>query len=322
MRPEKPSLVVVGAGAMGGLFGGLLAEGGLDVTLVDTWTEHIAAIKSHGIRIVGVGGDRNIAIAATTDAHEVRRADIVLFQCKAFANDEAARAVKHLFTGDTVAISFQNGLGNEARLENILGPGKVLAGLTAQAGLVEAPGVVRNFGDLPTHIGELSGGELSGGLSDRVKSIAESLTAHGLPVMPSADIKREKWKKLLGNVALGAISALTDQRSFEIMSVPELRATVFRLVDEAAAVAKAEGVALDVAEARSVMLRLADTTGGGTGTSKSSMREDIIRKRPTEIDTIHGAVAALARIHGIATPTIDTMVALVKGVESGYLVKG
>lgn len=316
MSFSKPTVVVIGAGAMGGLFGGLLAEGGLGVTLVDTWAEHIAAIKSRGIRIVGVGGDRDIPIEATTDTGEVNRADVVLFQCKAFANDAAARAAKHLFTGDTVAISFQNGLGNEAKLESILGKGKVVAGLTAQAGLVEAPGVVRNFGDLPTHIGEPGGG-----LSERVTAIAKAFTAHGLPVMPSAEIKREKWKKLLGNVALGAISALTDQRSFEIMQVPELRDTVFRLVDEAAAVAKAEGVALDVAEARSVMLRLADTTGGGTGTSKSSMREDIIRKRPTEIDTIHGAVAALARTHGIPTPTIDTMVALVKGVESMYLGK-
>ncbi len=103
------------------------------------------------------------------------------------------------------------------------------------------------------------------------------------------------------------------------MAVPELRDTVFRLVDEAAAVAKAEGVALDVTEARSVLMKLVDTTGGGTGTSKSSMREDIIRKRRTEIDTIHGAVAALGRKHGVATPTIDALVALVKGLQAQYL---
>ena len=135
----------------------------------------------------------------------------------------------------------------------------------------------------------------------------------------SPEIKREKWKKLLGNVALGAISAVTDLRSFEIMRIPELQEIVFRAVDEAAAVAKAEGVALDVAEARSVLMKLVDTSGGGTGNSKSSMREDIIRKRRTEIDTIHGAVARLARQHKIAAPTIDAMVAMVKGVQSTYL---
>ena len=311
---EKPKIVVVGAGAMGGLFGGLLAEGGLDVTLVDAWPEHVAAIKADGLRIVGVGGERAIKVSATTDAGEVSSADVVLFQCKAFANEAAAHSVTHLFGDATVAITFQNGLGNEQTLGAILGERNVMGGLTAQAGLTEAPGVVRNFGDLPTYIGEMAGG-----LSERAVAIATAFTAHGLPTKASAEIKREKWKKLLGNVALGAISAVTDLRSFEIMRVPELQESVFRAVDEAAAVAKAEGVALDVAEAREVLMKLVDTSGGGTGTSKSSMREDIIRRRRTEIDTIHGAVARLARRHKVATPTIDAMVAMVKGVQSTYL---
>ena len=314
MSFDKPRVVVVGAGAMGGLFGGLLAEGGLDVTLVDAWAEHIAAIKAGGIRIVGVGGDRAIPVRATTNAGEVQGADVVLFQCKAFANETAARSVSHLFNGTAVAITFQNGLGNEETLGRILGATNVIGGLTAQAGLVEAPGVVRNFGDLPTYIGEMAGG-----LTDRTVAIAKAFTQHGLPTRASGEIKREKWKKLLGNVALGAISAVTDLRSFEIMRVPELQEMVFRAVDEAAAVARAEGIALDVAEAREVLMKLVDTSGGGTGTSKSSMREDIIRRRRTEIDTIHGAVARLARQHKVATPTIDAMVALVKGLECQYL---
>ncbi len=316
MSFDHPKVVVVGAGAMGGLFGGLLKEGGLDVTLLDAAADHVAAIRKAGLKIVGVGGDRFIPIAATTDAREIKAADVVLFQCKAFANEAAARSVKPLFTGETVAISFQNGLGNEDVLEGVLGKGRVVAGLTAQAGLVEAPGVVRNFGNLPTHIGEMKGG-----LSERVTRIAAAFTRHGLPTTASGEIKREKWKKLLGNVGLGTISAVTDFRSFEIMQVPDLQQIVFRLVDEAAAVAKAEGVALDVDEARSVLMKLADTTGGGTGTSKSSLREDLIRKRRTEIDTIHGTVARLGRKHGLPTPTLDTMIALVKGLEAQYLGK-
>jgi 2-dehydropantoate 2-reductase len=316
MAFDKPEVVVVGAGAMGGLFGGLLAEGGLPVTLVDAWPEHVAAIKDGGLRIVGVGGDRRIKVNATTDAGSVARADVVLVQCKAYANEAAARSIAHLFAADrkAVAISFQNGLGNEERLGAIIGAGNVMAGLTSQAGLVEAPGVVRNFGNLPTHIGEKAGG-----ISERATAIAAAFTRHNLPVTPSANIMRDKWKKLLGNVALGAISAVTDMRSFEIMAVPELRETALRALDEAARVAAAEGHDLDVKEAREVLMKLVDTTGGGTGASKSSMREDIIRRRQTEIDTIHGAVAALGRKHAVATPTIDTLVALVKGLQSQYL---
>jgi len=265
-------------------------------------------------RDVGVGGDRPIPIKATASPGEIGGADVVLFQCKAFANETAARSVKHLFDGSAVAITFQNGLGNEQTLGAILGEKNVIGGLTAQAGLAEGPGVVRNFGDLPTYIGEMAGG-----LSDRTTAIASAFTQHGLPTKASAEIKREKWKKLLGNVALGAVSAVTDMRSFEIMRVPELQEIVFRAVDEAAAVAKAEGVALDVAEAREVLMKLVDTSGGGTGASKSSMREDIIRRRRTEIDTIHGAVTRLARRHKVATPTIDAMVAMVKGLQAQYL---
>src|SRR4029079_14175217 len=289
-------------------------EGGLDVTLVDTWEEHISTIASKGLRIVGVGGNRAIPIKAPTDAGTIKAAYVVLFQCKAFVNDSAAKAAKHLFTGQPVAISFQNGLGNEEDISTILGAQNVMGGLTAQAGLVEAPGVVRNFGDLPTTIGEMSGG-----LSPRATAIADAFSRHGLATKASADIKRDKWKKLLGNVALGAISAVTDLRSFEIMRVAELQEIVFRSVDEAAAVAKAEGIPLDVTEAREVLMKLVDTSGGGTGNSKSSMREDIIRRRRTEIDTIHGAVARLARQHKVATPTIDTMVAMVKGLQAQYL---
>ena len=314
MRLEKPEVVIVGAGAMGGLFGGLMAEQGLPVTLVDTWADHVNAINAQGLRMVGVGGDRPIKVRATADPSTIASADVVLFQCKAFATEAAAAGVKHLFGRGAVAVSFQNGLGNEEVIGSVLGIENVLGGLTAQAGLVEAPGVVRNFGDLPTHIGELKGG-----LSERAQAVDDAITRHGLPTTASAEIKREKWKKLLGNVALGAISAVTDFRSFEIMAVPELQDIVFRGVDEAAAVAKAEGIPLDVTEARSVLMKLVDTTGGGTGTSKSSMREDLIKRRRTEIDTIHGAVARLGRKHGVPTPTIDTMVALVKGLQSQYL---
>ena len=317
MSLERPQVLIVGAGAMGGLFGGLLAEGGLTVTLLDPWREHIDAIRARGLRIVGYGGDRTIPIKATSNAGEVRSADVVLFQCKAFANEDAARSVQHLFGGQTVAISFQNGLGTEETLAGVLGEHSILGGLTAQAGLVEAPGVVRNFGDLPTYIGELSGG-----LSERARIIADTFTRYGLPTTASADIKREKWKKLLGNVSLGAISAATDLTSARIMAIPELRAVVLRAVEEAAAVAGACGIELSEAEKHEVLGRITDTSGGGTGSSKSSMAADVAQRRRTEIDTIHGAVARLGREYGVPTPTIDVMVGIVKGLESHYLEQG
>ncbi len=313
MAFEHPKIVIVGAGAMGSLFGGLLAEGGVDVTLVDVWREHVDAVSRDGLRIVGHGGERTIRLAATLDPQAIPAADIVLFQCKAYANEAAARSVRHLVKGSTVVISFQNGLGNEETLGRILGEVHILGGLTAQGAVMVGAGVVRNFGDLPSYIGELGGG-----LSERAVAIAEAFTRHRLPTVASANIKKEKWQKLLGNVALGAVSAATDMTSAAMVAIPELRAAILRALDETAAVARACGIPLGDAEKRAIFDKLTDTGHGGTGASKSSMAADIAQKRKTEIDVIHGSVSRLGREKGVPTPTIDTMIAIVKGLESQY----
>ena len=177
-------VAVLGAGAMGSLFGGLLAEGGLEVTLVDPWKEHIDSIRQNGLQIVGLGGDRFIPIGATTDAAEVESADLVFVQCKANFNAVAAKSMQHLFTdaSSTVAISFQNGLGNEEELANYFGEGRVLGGLTAQGANVEGPGVIRNHAELPSYIGEMSvrpGLEVRLALPDRVRGVQGGLLIHG-----------------------------------------------------------------------------------------------------------------------------------------------
>ena len=313
MAFEHPKVVIVGAGAMGSLFGGLLAEGGLHVTLVDVWREHVDAVNRDGLAIVGHGGDRTVRIVATTDPSGIAAADVVLFQCKAFANDDAARSVRHLVAGSTAVISFQNGLGHEETLGRILGAEHVLAGLTAQGATVVRAGVIRNFGDLPTYIGEPAGS-----LSGRAVAIADAFTRHGLPTVASADIRKQKWQKLLGNAALGAASAATDMTSAEMVAIPELRAAVLCALDETAAVARACGVALSDEEKHAIFDRLTGVGGGGTGASKSSMATDIAMKRRTEIDTIHGAVARLGREKGVPTPTLDAMIAIVKGLEAKY----
>jgi len=317
MTFATPKVVIVGAGAMGSLFGGLLAEGGLDVTLVDVWRAHVDAINRAGLRIVGHGGDRVVRVPATTHPGTLAEADVVLFQCKAFSNRAAAMSVRHLVKGPTVVISFQNGLGSEETLAGLLGEGHVLGGLTAQGATVVEAGVIRNFGDLPTYVGELAGG-----LSERAVAIADAFTRHGLSTVASADIKRAKWQKLLGNVALGAVSAATDLTSAEIVAIPALREVVLKALDETAAVARACGVALGEAEKRAIFDRLTEVGRGGTGASKSSMAIDIANRRPTEIDTIHGSVSRLGREHGVPTPTIDTMIGIVKALESRYLKAG
>ena len=307
-------VVVLGAGAMGSLFGGLVAEGGLDVTLVDPWREHIDAIRNSGLRMVGHGGDRHIPVEATTDPSSVRSADIVFVQCKANFNGAAAASLRHLFAGegDTVAISFQNGLGNEEELAGYFGNDRVLGGLTAQGANIESPGVVRNHAELPSYIGEMKGG-----ISKRTRLIAKILSDANLPTEASENIRRDIWRKLMANIAISAVSGITGLNIGQIFKGHMADDVAYAALEEAIAVAGACGIELSSGEAREILGKIAGPNG--TPQNKSSLRMDIENERPSEIDYINGAVVKLAREHGIAVPVNEALVALVRGIQHRYL---
>lgn len=307
-------VVVLGAGAMGSLFGGLVAEGGLNVTLVDPWTEHIDTIRKNGLRMVGYSGDRQIPLEATTDPATIESADFVFVQCKANFNADAAKSVQHLFGADSdaVAISFQNGLGNEEELGKYFGEESVLGGLTAQGANIEAPGVVRNHAELLSYIGEMSGG-----ISDRTQSIAKILSGAGLPTEATENIRMDIWRKLMANIAISAVSGITGLTIGEIFNKHYADDVSYAALDEAIAVAKAVGVELSSEEAREILGKIAGPNG--TPHNKSSLRVDIENERPTEIDYINGAVVKLARENNIAVPVNETLVTLVHGIQNRYL---
>ncbi|MBV7335829.1 2-dehydropantoate 2-reductase [Chloroflexi bacterium TSY] len=218
----KPTLAVIGAGAMGGVFGGLLCEGGLDVTLIDINHALVDQINHKGLKIVGYGGDRYVPIRATTDPTHLEPVDVVLVQCKAPYTADAVTRAKRIFLEDTVAISFQNGLGNEEVIGSVIGMERVLGGVTAQGASVEAPGVVRNYADLPSHIGEMEGG-----ISERAERIAAALTQAGLQTDAAENIRYDIWKKLMANIALSPTCAVANLTIRQVINVPELRETAF-----------------------------------------------------------------------------------------------
>ncbi len=312
MGDWQPRIAVVGAGAMGCLFGGLLAEGGLDVTLIDVWQEHVDRINRDGLQMLGYGGDRSIRVRATTDPGGLEAVDVLFVQCKAPYTRRAVGRVAHLLREDSVAISFQNGLGNEENIGEVIGMERVMGGVTAQGAAVEGAGAVRNFGSLPTQIGEMGGG-----LSERAERIASALDRAGLPTSAVADVRQAIWKKLLANIAISPTSAIANLTIKQVFAVPALRETAYEALDEAVEVARAEGVELNAGETREVIDQIAGPTG--TGDNKSSLCVDILNRRPCEIDVINGAVVRLARLRGIATPVNKTLVAAVKGLESHYL---
>lgn len=312
MTANKPNIVVAGAGGMGALFGAILLDGGLGVTLLDTDAAHIAAINEHGLSITGFGGDRVVEIPATCDATTIDNADAILFQCKGHATRDAARAVRHLVEGGAVCVSFQNGLGNEEAIGEVVGRDNVLGGLTAMAGMRLGPGKIRDFSRVPTYIGEMDGG-----ISERATQLAAAFSAAGLETHASGDVVRDIWKKLLGNISMSALSGATNLTSADCLAVPALKATSLRALDEALAVAAAYGIDLDRAEAVAGMELISEP--GGTGDNKSSLCVDLLNERPTEVDFIYGSVIAKAREKDIATPTLDTLSSIVKGIESHYM---
>ena len=312
MELTKPEVVVVGAGGMGALFGSILQEGGLPVTLVDTNADHVATIKRTGLIIEGYRGDRTVRIPVTGDATTIDNADVVLFQCKAHGTRSGARSVRHLVDGGAICISFQNGLGNEEVIAEEIGEGNVLGGLTAMAGYLLEAGRIRDFSRVPSYIGEMQGG-----ISDRAAKIAEAFTDAGLETHACANVRHDIWKKLLGNIAMSAISGITDMTSAACLAVPALRETSIRALDEALAVASSHGIELDRDDALNGMELI--STPGGTGDNKSSLCVDILNKRASEVDFIYGSVIAKGRETGVPTPTLETLSAIVKGLESQYL---
>lgn len=312
MGLENPTILVAGAGGMGALFGAILSEGGLDVTLFDTNAEHIGAINKHGLYIVGFGGDRTVHLPATNDASTVKSADVILFQCKALNTRNAAQFTKHLVDYGAICISFQNGLGNEEAIGEVVGAENVLGGLTTMAGCLLEPGMVQDFSRVPSYIGEMGGGE-----SERVEMLAHVFTEAGLETHASPNVTRDIWKKLLGNIAMSAVSGASNLTVAGCLAVPALKMVSLRALDEALAVASHLGIALDRDEAVAGMESISQA--GGTGDNKSSLCVDILNMRPTEVDFIYGSVITRAMEAGIAVPTLETLSSIVKGLESHYM---
>ena len=314
MTTLNSKVMVMGAGGMGALFGMILDEGGMDVTLVDNDQAHVAAIQNNGLKISGLGGERSRVMHAVTSPEGITDIDIVLVQCKGTSTRSAAESMKHLAKQNTVFISFQNGLGNEDILGEVLGTENVLGGLTTMAGARLGAGHIQDFDRVPTYIGEIEGG-----ISARVDAIAKALTAAGLETKPSADINADIWKKLIGNLTMSAVSGITNMTSTEILNIESLHSLCYRALDEAISIAQSQNVNLDK-QAVIAGLKMM-TQPGGTGDNKSSLCLDILAQRQSELEFIYGRPLALAKKANLNVPTLQALYGLVKGIETHY-VKG
>ena len=302
--------VLGGAGAMGCVIGGKLADAGADVTLVDVAREAVDQINGDGLRIEEkTGASHLIRVPATTEPASVGPVDLVIVFTKNYHTEAAVRSAAPLLGEQTAVLSLQNGWGNAPRIAAIVGEERVLTGVTYHSATVVGPGHVLHAGQGMTFIGELDGH-----ISERLLRIADTFRAAGLEVTPTETVRTEIWSKLALNVCTLPTSALLRFYAGQLIEHEAMLDLMRALLRETVAVAQAQGINLDVDERWNAITGLLARAAKG----KSSMLQDVERGRRTEIDVINGAVVEAGQRFNIPTPHNQTMVWLIKTLEATF----
>ena len=291
---------VIGAGAVGCYFGGLLAKAGHDVMFVGRQS-HVDAINAHGLRLDTKQFREHVPAKAAIDATGIRDPDLILFCVKSTDTETAGRELAGRLRADTVVLSLQNGVDNAARLGAVLGqpvvPAVVYVG-TEMAG----PGHVKHHGR----------GDLVIGVAPGVDAVAETLIAAGIPTTATADIDAALWTKLIVNCAYNALSAVGMMAYGPMLQVAGVRDVIAELVDECIAVAAADGVTVADDTLTRVLALAANMPN-----QLSSTAQDLARGKPTEIDFLNGYVVRRGAERGVPTPMNLAMQVCVKLAETG-----
>ena len=300
--------VIIGAGAMGSLFGGLLSLSGQEVWLVDVWKEHVDAICSKGLAIEEKGTTRTISVKATTDVRSIGKADFVLYFVKTYNTEKAVSDSLALEKEDTLFLTLQNGLGNEETICQKIDRKKVILGITGQGATLLGPGSIRHAGWGKTYVGELDGK-----MTDRTNQIVQMFCKAGIETEASSHIHDLVWAKLFVNVGINALAAILGLKNGQLLDRPETLRLLETLVSEAVEVARKKGVRIEANPVERVKAVIE-----ATRENRCSMGQDLDRKQRTEIDAINGAVVREANRLGIPVPYNQMITDLIKVIEKSF----
>jgi len=304
---------IIGAGAMGSVYGGLLGAAGNEVWLLDVWREHIDAIRRQGITVKGASGNRRVRVHATARPADMGICDLVVVATKAY-DTEAALANVPAVGPDSLVLTIQNGIGNAERIEKIFGPQNLLVGIAEGFGAyVVQPGEVYHHGWAMIHLGEYHTG-----LSRRTAQVAAVWKSAGFNVSVSKDIHSTIWGKLTRNVAFSAICTVAGLRIGQVIQNAAAWQIALACAREAKDTALAKGISLPYKDpARWLKVFAAKIPG-----AKPSMLLDLEAGRRSEIDALNGAVAREAEACGSHAPVNAVMTTLVKTLEEKNRVFG
>lgn len=305
---------MVGAGAVGSYFGGMLARSGVPVTLIAR-AANVEAIRANKLFLDTVNFQERVAVNASTEISAARDADVVLFCVKMTDTEEAARSLVPYLAPNTMVVSLQNGVDNVPRIRAASGIGALAAVVYIAAAMPE-PGHVKHSGGGSLAVGELldrnSPSKSSVPPGGRAERIAALFTAAGVPCRVSPDIEADLWSKFVLNCAGNAVTGIT-QISYARLAHSAITPDIFNLViAETVAVARAAGVKLPEVDFVSEGLKFLQGVGSD---ATSSTAQDLARGKRTEIDSLNGYVARRGKELGIATPANLVLFALVKLLE-------
>lgn len=298
-----PKVAVLGAGAVGCYFGGLLARAGAPVTLIGR-PHHVEALARDGLWFEGLHFQERVRVRASTSAGAAEGAAVVLLAVKSFDTEGAARSLAPHLAPGAIVLSLQNGVDNVERIRAAAGI-DALAAVVYVAAAMTGPGRVRHSGR-----GDLIVGR-PGGSRDDAERVAALFARAGVPCLVSDNVEGELWAKMAMNCAFNAVSALGRAKYGRIVGDPRAREVLRRAVEETAAVARAGGVRLPDEDLVAAAYRLGEAMSGAT----SSTAQDLARGRRTEIDSLNGYVARRGAELGMAAPVNQALHALVKLLE-------
>lgn len=309
-------IAILGAGAMGSLFGGLLAESGEAVTLIDVNDAHLDAIRRDGLRIDDDHGERRIrplqAVrpeAANAEALASPHApfDLLIVFTKSLHTRAALEGVHALLTPDTAVLTLQNGLGNVEALNAFVPLDRILVGVTTWPADAAGPAHVRSHG-----AGTIRMMTADGAVRPFAATVADALSRAGLACTLDADVWAAIWEKVAFNAALNTLCAATGCTVDQLGNHHDGPRLALAIAAETAAVARAKGIAVDDERiARNVEHAIREHRG-----HRPSMLQDVLAGRRTEIDAIGGKVVAAAREAGVPVPHAETMLALVRLIDA------
>ena len=303
-------VAVIGAGAMGSLFGAMLAEAGNEVWLYDIWTEHVQAINRDGLSIERQGKSRTVRLNATTDPEQIGQAELTIIFVKSTQTRIAAKTAQQIAGSDGSVMTLQNGMGNADLIAEAVAPDRILAGTTSHGATMLGAGSIRHAGVGATTIGAWATTDPG---RQRAVKFADFFNRTGIETEAVDDVRRVVWNKLLINIGINAITALSGIKNGQILDLEITRALSRAAVEEAMAVARTLDIGIKK-DAVDIVFKVAEATA----VNRSSMGQDVDNKRQTEITTINGFIVREAKRLGIEVPINFALTALIQTLESHY----